>query len=182
MLGAEYAARGRDPRKGQEEVDWGWWTREVCTCTIVCWEYIFLILPNSQIRINFSPSSASMHFLLRNISLRRKPLTEYPSTKEWSRPREAKFLQSGESAGGRRNVTALTPCWKIKGLPLNQNFPLLLIRWQSRTLGLLLREWLLAGFRLLKSSAFNLGRLPGVSRRAGSAPDSSRPLEVDVPR
>lgn len=45
---------------------------------------------------------------------------------------------------------------KIKGLGLNQSFSFPLIRWQPRPFDWLLRHRLLAGFRLLKYSEFNL--------------------------
>ena len=143
----------------------GWQVCPFWTCMITRWEHIFLVLPNSQIPANLFPSTASMCFLLKNISLW-KPLTKFPNTKEWVGHGTAEFPQSGESAGGGKMLSLPLLVGKLRALPLHQNFPLFLMRWLSGTLSPLLREWLLAGLGLFESSASILRRPSGVSRRA----------------
>lgn len=111
------ARGGSDWERGQVSQAW--------TCISTCWEHIFLILQKPQIQTNLFPSTDLMHFLLKNISLW-KPLTHSPSTEGWTGPGRAKFLESRELAGGGGNVIAFIPCWNIKGLSFNQNFPLAL--------------------------------------------------------
>lgn len=117
---AQCEIREREARGGR---DWeGWQVGQVWTCISTCWEHIFLILQKPQIQTNLFPSPDLMHFLLKNISLG-KPLTHYPSTKEWTGPGKAKFPESHECAGDGENVIAFIPCRNMKGLPWNQNFP-----------------------------------------------------------
>ena len=103
----------------------GWQVCPFWTFMITRWEHIFLVLPNSQIPANLFPLTASMCFLLKNISLW-KPLTKFPNTKEWVGHGTAEFPQSGESAGGGKNVITATPCGKIKGPSFTSKFPFVL--------------------------------------------------------
>lgn len=64
--------------------------------------------------------------------------------------RTQRFREMVTASGNRETLL------KIKGLGLNQSFSLPLIRWQPRPFDWLLRHQLLAGFRLLKCSEFNL--------------------------
>lgn len=64
--------------------------------------------------------------------------------------RTQRFCEMVTASGNRETLL------KIKGLGLNQSFSFPLIRWQPRPFDWLLRHRLLAGFRLLKCSEFNL--------------------------
>lgn len=94
------------------------------------------MLPNSQTLINAFPPSASV---LKTFVLGKKHLTKSPSTKGRRGSPRSHISRKGVISRDGRNVI-IPPLWEIKGLPVNQNFFLLLIRSQSRTLGLLQRE------------------------------------------
>lgn len=182
MLWAEFEFREREWGTGESGLGEATiWEATIWMHIIACWVRSFLVTKLTNMHVCFLLSFNL--FPVKEHLLGKKALDKISRHKRTLRSGEARFRQSSESAGDGRNVTTSTPCWKIKDLPVNQNFPLLLMRWQSRTLGLLLRERLPAGLRLLKSSAFNLRRLPGGWRRVDRARDwdYSPPQEGCVP-